>query len=136
MSTLPPVPPVPPAPTPAPAPAPTPAPSDLLNIQDFAKVQLRVARVLDVRDHPNANKLYLLDVDLGPELGKRQLVAGLKPYQTPEALKGALVVVVANLEPALLRGERSEGMLLAAQDGTQVVPLTVATPVAPGSKIR
>jgi methionine--tRNA ligase beta chain len=128
------VPPVPPAPTPTPAPAP--APSDLLNIQDFARVQLRVARVLDVRDHPNANKLYLLDVDLGPELGKRQLVAGLKPYMPPEALKGTLVIVVANLEPALLRGERSEGMLLAASDGTTVVPLTVAAPVAPGSKIR
>jgi methionine--tRNA ligase beta chain len=123
--------PPPSAATPAPSPAP-----DLINIQDFAKVQLRVAKVLDVRDHPNASKLYILDVDLGPELGKRQLVAGLKPYMPPEALKDALVVVVANLEPALLRGERSEGMLLAAQDGDRVVPLTVATPLAPGSKIR
>ena len=130
MTTLPPVPPVPPA-----APAPPPAP-ELINIQDFAKVQLRIARVLDVRDHPNANKLYILDVDLGPELGKRQLVAGLKAFLTPEALKGMLVVVVANLEPAVLRGERSEGMLLAAQDGATVVPLTVAAPLAPGSKIR
>ena len=125
MTTTPP----PPAPTPSPAP-------DLINIQDFARVQLRVAKVLDVRDHPNASKLYILDVDLGPELGKRQLVAGLKPYMPPEALKDALVVVVANLEPAILRGERSEGMLLAAQDGDHVVPLTVATPLAPGSKIR
>jgi methionyl-tRNA synthetase len=125
----------PPPASPPPAPAPSPAP-DLINIQDFARVQLRVAKVLDVRDHPNASKLYILDVDLGPELGKRQLVAGLKPYMPPEALKDALVVVVANLEPALLRGERSEGMLLAAQDGDRVVPLTVATPLAPGSKIR
>ena len=92
---------------------------DLINIQEFARVQLRVGRVLDVRDHPNANKLYIVDVDLGPELGKRQLVAGLKPYMPPEALKGTLVVVVTNLEPAILRGERSEGMLLAAQDGTR-----------------
>jgi methionyl-tRNA synthetase len=123
--------PPPPAATPAPSPAP-----DLISIQDFAKVQLRIAKVLDVRDHPNAQKLYILDVDLGPELGKRQLVAGLKPYLPPEALKGALVVVVANLEPAMLRGERSEGMLLAAQDGSLVVPLTIAAPLAPGSKIR
>ena len=63
--------------------------------------------------------MYILDVDLGPELGKRQLVAGLKPYMPPEALKGTLVVVVTNLEPAMLRGERSEGMLLAAQDGAK-----------------
>jgi methionyl-tRNA synthetase len=120
---------------PPPAPAPSPAP-DLINIQDFARVQLRIAKVLDVRDHPNASKLYILDVDLGPELGKRQLVAGLKPYMPPEALKDTLVVVVANLEPAILRGERSEGMLLAAQEGDRVVPLTVAAPLEPGSKIR
>jgi len=124
-------------PPPPAAPPPTPAPApDLVNIQEFARVQLRIAKVLDVRDHPNANKLYILDVDLGPELGKRQLVAGLKPYLPPEALRGALVVVVANLEPAMLRGERSEGMLLAASDGSLVVPLTIATPLAPGSKIR
>jgi len=123
--------PPPPAATPTPAPAP-----DLISIQEFARAQLRIAKVLEVRDHPNANKLYILDVDLGPELGKRQLVAGLKPYMPPEALKGALVVVVANLEPAMLRGERSEGMLLAASDGSLVVPLTIATPLAPGSKIR
>jgi methionyl-tRNA synthetase len=134
MTTLPPTPPVPPVP-PVP-PAPSVPPVELISIQDFAKVQLRIGRVLEVRDHPNANKLYVLDVDLGPELGKRQLVAGLKPFLPPEALKDKLVVVVANLEPAVLRGERSEGMLLAAGDGTSVVPLTLATPLAPGSKIR
>jgi methionyl-tRNA synthetase len=110
--------------------------SDLVNVQEFAKLDLRVGRVLDVRDHPNAAKLYLLDVDLGPELGKRQLVAGLKPYMPPEALKDTLIVVVVNIEPAILRGERSDGMLLAAQEGDRVVPLTVAAPLGPGSKIR
>ena len=131
---------VPPGRAPAAPPPATPAPAapvaELITIQDFARMHLRVARVLDVRDHPNANKLYILDVDLGPELGKRQLVAGLKPFMPPEALKDKLVVVVTNIEPAVLRGERSEGMLLAAQDGATVVPLTVAAPVAPGSKIR
>ena len=119
-----------------PASSPTPPPADLVNIQEFARIQLRVGRVLDVRDHPNAAKLYILDVDLGPELGRRQLVAGLKPYLLPEALKDTLVVVVTNLEPAVLRGERSDGMLLAAQDGERVVPLTVAAALAPGSRIR
>ena len=126
--------PPPSAPPPA-SPSPAPAP-DLINIQEFARVQLRIGKVLDVRDHPNAAKLYILDVDLGPEFGQRQLVAGLKPYLPPEALKDTLVVVVTNLEPAMLRGERSEGMLLAAQDGDRVVPLTVAAPLAPGSKVR
>jgi methionine--tRNA ligase beta chain len=129
MTTLPPIPPTPAAPPPPP-------PVELISIQEFLRVHLRVGKVLEVRDHPNANKLYVLDVDLGPELGKRQLVAGLKPFMPPEALKDKLVVVVTNLEPALLRGERSEGMLLAAQDGVTVVPLTVAAPMAPGSKIR
>ena len=110
--------------------------SDLINIQEFARLDLRVARVLDVRDHPNAAKLYIMDVDMGPELGRRQLVAGLKPYLPPEALKDTLIIVVANLEPAVLRGERSDGMLLAAQEGERVVPLTVAAALEPGSKVR
>jgi len=110
--------------------------SEIINIQDFARLDLRVGKVVDVRDHPNAAKLYIMDVDLGPELGQRQLVAGLKPYMPPEALKDTLIVVVVNLEPAVLRGERSDGMLLAAQDGGQVVPLTVAAPLAPGAKVR
>ncbi|MBE3097269.1 MAG: hypothetical protein IMZ44_09100 [Planctomycetes bacterium] len=122
-------------PPPPPPPAPVPGP-DLISIQEFARVQMRVGKVLQVRDHPNAAKLYLLDVDLGPDLGKRQLVAGLKPYLPPEALLDTLIVVVTNLEPAVLRGERSDGMLLAAQEGDRVVPLTVAAPLAPGSKIR
>lgn len=109
--------------------------SETVSIQEFSRLDLRVGRVLDVRDHPNASKLYLVDVDCGPEIGRRQTVAGLKPYMPPEALKDQLVVVVVNLEPATLRGERSEGMLLAAQDGDNVVCLTVASPLAPGSKV-
>jgi len=110
--------------------------TDTLSIQDFSRLDLRVGRITDVADHPNADKLYVMQCDLGPDLGTKQLVAGLKPYITPDALKGKLVVVVANLEPATLRGQRSDGMLLAAQDGPKVVILTTAEPVAPGSNIR
>jgi len=110
--------------------------TDTLSINDFSRLDLRVGRVTEVADHPNADKLYVIQCDLGPDLGTRQLVAGLKPYMPPEALKDQLVVVVANLEPATLRGQRSEGMLLAAQDGQKVVILTTAEAVAPGSKIR
>jgi len=109
--------------------------AETITIQEFQKVDLRVGRVTDIRDHPNASKLYVMDVDLGPELGTRQIVAGLKPYMAPDALKDQLVVVVANLEPATLRGERSEGMLLAAQEGENVVCLTTASPLAPGAKV-
>jgi methionyl-tRNA synthetase len=110
--------------------------TDTLSIQDFSRLDLRVGRITEVADHPNADKLYVIQCDLGPDLGTRQLVAGLKPYMPPDALKDKLVVVVANLEPATLRGQRSEGMLLAAQDGQKVVILTTAEAVAPGSKIR
>ncbi|HUS46252.1 MAG TPA: hypothetical protein VM219_09560 [Phycisphaerae bacterium] len=106
-----------------------------ISIQEFGRLDLRVGRITEVTDHPSADKLYVMQCDLGPELGTRQMVAGLKPYMPPDALKDTLVVVVANLEPATLRGERSEAMLLAAQDGDKVVVLTVAEPVAPGSKI-
>jgi len=109
--------------------------AETISFQEFQRLDLRVGRVVAVRDHPNASKLYLMDVDLGPELGTRQLVAGLKPYMTAEAIQDRLVVVVANLEPATLRGERSEGMVLAAQDGDNVVLLTTVDPVAPGSKV-
>jgi len=110
--------------------------TDTLSINDFSRLDLRVGRITEVADHPNADKLYVMQCDLGPDLGTRQLVAGLKPYMPPEALKDKLVVVVANLEPATLRGQRSEGMLLAAQDGQKVVILTTAEAVATGSKIR
>ena len=110
--------------------------AEQITIQEFARLDLRVGRVTEVRDHPNADKLYVFNVDLGPDLGIRQMVAGLKPYMTPAALQGKLVIVVANLEPAVLRGQRSEGMLLAAQDGGKVVVLTTAEAVAPGSRIR
>jgi len=109
--------------------------SESISIQEFQKVDLRVGRATDVRDHPNASKLYVMDVDLGPELGTRQMVAGLKPYMTADALKGQLVVAVANLEPATLRGEKSEGMILAAQEGDNIVCLTTASPLAPGAKV-
>ncbi len=110
--------------------------SDMISIQDFTRTQLCVGRVTAVREHPSADKLYVMDVDLGEERGTRQMVAGLKPFMPPERLQDKLVVCVANLEPATLRGEKSEGMLLAAQDGEKVVLLTVDEPVAPGSKIR
>jgi len=109
--------------------------AETISIQDFQKVDLRVGRVTDVRDHPNASRLYIMDVDLGPELGTRQMVAGLKPYMTADALKDKLVVAVANLEPATLRGEKSEGMILAAQEGENVICLTTASPLAPGAKV-
>jgi methionine--tRNA ligase beta chain len=110
--------------------------ADPIVYDDFAKVELRVAKVLEARPHPNADKLLLLQVDLGEET-PRQIVAGIKAHYTPEALVGKKIVVVANLAPAMLRGETSNGMLLAATSGEKVVLLTVDDPECiVGAKIK
>lgn len=86
--------------------------ADPIQYDDFAKVELRVARVLEARPHPNADKLMLLQIDLGDV--QKQIVAGIRGHYEPEALVGRKIIVVNNLEPAMLRGETSNGMLLAA----------------------
>ena len=93
-----------------------------------------MARVLKVEKHPNAEKLLKLQIDIGGE--QRQIVAGIAPYYEPEQLEGRLIVVVANLKPAKLRGEWSHGMLLAASgaDGRPcTVPSRPLAEVPPGS---
>lgn len=108
---------------------------DIMEENDpFAQVDLRVAEVLDVKDHPNADKLYLIHIDLGA-LGKRVLVAGMKPYYTPEEMKGKKIVIVSNLEPATIRGVKSNGMLLAAEDKKGVVSLLNPGTAKPGSVV-
>ncbi len=88
------------------------APLSEIKYEDFAKVDMRIAKVLNVKEHPNADKLLVLDIDLGFE--KRTLVAGLKQHYKPEQLIGKKIVVLANLEPKELRGIISKGMILAA----------------------
>ena len=105
----------------------------MISFADFKNVDLRVARITSVEDHPDADKLYVLKVDLGGE--ERQLVAGLRPHYTAEQLQGRQIVVVANLEPAVLRGVESQGMLLAAGEGDTVSILQPDTDMAPGSKV-
>src|SRR3954463_10158938 len=96
--------------------------ADPIVYDDFAKVELRVAKVLEARPHPNADKLMLLQIDVGGE--QRQIVAGIRLHYTPEQLVGKSIVVVNNLAPAMIRGETSNGMLLAASSGDKVILLT------------
>jgi len=105
----------------------------MITFDDFKNMDLRIAKVIAVQDHPNADKLYVLKVDLGGE--QRTLVAGIKGKYSKEDLIDKLIVVVANLEPATIRGVTSEGMLLAARDGDDIVILTSEREVSPGSKI-
>ncbi len=84
----------------------------------FSKLDLKVAKILKVEEHPDSDKLYVVDIDLGSE--KRTLVAGLKQFLSPEELEGKKIVVVSNLKPAKLRGVLSQGMLLAAEKSNTV----------------
>ncbi|HZZ43599.1 MAG TPA: methionine--tRNA ligase subunit beta [Tepidisphaeraceae bacterium] len=115
--------------------APTPPPvSNTIQYDDFAKIELRIATVLDCKPHPNADKLLVLQVDLGEE--KRQICAGLKAFYQPEQLVGKQIVVVANLAPRTMRGEVSQGMLLAATDASgKVIFVAPSEGVTPGSKV-
>ena len=108
---------------------------DKIPIQDFQKLDLRVGKILQVEDHPNANKLYILTVDLA-ESKPRQIVAGLKPYYTKPALLNKKAVFVANLEPATIRGVESNGMILAAGNEEKVLFITPEKDIEIGSKIR
>ena len=104
---------------------------------DFEKLDLRVGTILQVENHPKADKLYILIVDLGEKV-PRTIVAGLRAYYTHEELKGKQAVFVANIEPVNLRGIESNGMILAASnpEKTNVFFIKPEKHIAPGSKIH
>jgi tRNA-binding protein len=113
-----------------------------ITFEDFAKVDLRIARIVQAEDHPGADRLFKLQVDDGSGT-PRQLCAGIRGAYRAEELVGKLIVIVANLAPRTIRGEESRGMLLAASDlpkdgagegvERRVVLLTPMTEAAPGS---
>ena len=105
----------------------------MITIEDFQKVDLRIARIVSAEPHPNADRLVVLKIDVGGE--ERQIVAGIRASYGPEALVGRSIVVVANLAPATLRGVESQGMLLATRDGDRVVLLGPEVEVPSGSKV-
>ncbi|HCW44296.1 MAG: methionine--tRNA ligase subunit beta [Planctomycetia bacterium] len=104
-----------------------------INFDDFTKVELRTAKVLEVEPHPKADRLWLLTIDGGTE--KRQIVAGVRAHYTRDELKGKTIVVVWNLEPATIRGVESRGMLLAVEDEGVVRLLGPDGMVAPGCRV-
>jgi methionyl-tRNA synthetase len=87
----------------------------MVSFEDFKKLDLRIGKVLSVENHPNADKLYVLKIDIGGGEIK-QSVAGLRPYLTPEQLLNRSVAIMANLEPGILRGVESQVMILAVTD--------------------
>jgi len=108
----------------------------MISFKDFQKLDLRVATIKDVKDHPNADKLFILKVDLGSD-GERQIVAGIKGVYEIDELIGKQIVVASNLEPATIRGVESKGMLLAAE-GEMEKPILIVPEkqTASNAKIR
>jgi len=130
-------------PDPVPPPAPlTPNTQDLtpasISIDDFAKIELRVAQIVVAERIPKADKLLRLEVDLGPDFPKRQILSGIAEHYTPEELIGRRIVVITNLAPRKMRGLESHGMLLAASDGENGKPIlaTFAEDIALGSRLK
>jgi methionyl-tRNA synthetase len=112
-------------------------PPTTITFDDFAKLDLRVATVVECRLHPNADKLLVLQIELS-DGQRRQICAGLRGQVEPEQLVGKQIIVVANLEPRPLRGEISQGMLLAATDPVsgKVIVITPSAPVPAGAKVK
>jgi len=114
---------------------PAPAGEPKITYDDLAKVHLRVGKVVEASNHPNADKLIVLKVDLGSEV--RQLCAGLRGYYEADALVGRSIIVVTNLAPRQMRGVESNGMLLAASTPghEKVIVLTTEAEIPPGSVV-
>jgi methionyl-tRNA synthetase len=108
----------------------------VITIEEFQRIELRVATILSAERVPGTEKLLKLQIDLGSE--RRQLVAGIAKHYTPEELIGKQIVVVTNLQTAVIRGIESQGMLLAAStdDSSQLALVTLQRPVPNGCRVK
>jgi len=108
--------------------------NNLISIEDFAKLDLRVAKVLEAEKVEGADKLLKLKLELGSEV--RQVVSGIAKYYSPEELVGKFVVLVANLKPVKIRGIESQGMILAASNDKELALVTLDRMIESGEKVK
>lgn len=106
----------------------------MITFEEFKKIELKIATIKEVLDHPDANKLYIIKLDVGGI--EKQIVAGIKLKYGKEELVGKQVVVVNNLEPVILRGVESQAMILAASDENTLSVLCPDKKVASGSVVK
>ncbi len=106
----------------------------MVTIDDFRKLELKIAEIKEVNEHPDADRLYVITLDLGDR--QKQVVAGIRAFYQKEDLIGKQVVVVDNLEPALLRGVESQGMILAASDENGIVIVSPEKKLKLGSVVK
>ena len=110
---------------------------DFVGFTDWSKIDLRVAKIIEIEDIEGADKLYKLKVDIGEEIGERIICAGIKEYYSKDELKNKKIIVFVNLAPRKLRGIESQGMLLAAvnKDESKVVLITPEKDIEVGNKV-
>jgi len=106
----------------------------MISFSEFKKLEIKVATIKEVVNHPNADKLYVIKIDLGDK--EKTIVAGIKGSYSPEQLLNRSVIVVDNLEPAVIRGVESQAMLLAASDDNGISILIPDKEVKIGSLIK
>ena len=106
----------------------------MVSINDFQQLEIRIAQVLDAQPHPNADRLFVLKIKVGEV--EKQIVAGIRTSYAADQLIGKKIVVVNNLEPAVIRGVESQGMLLAASDDKGHSVLTPDRDVSSGAQVR
>ncbi len=106
-----------------------------ITFDDFAKIDLRVATIRQAEAHPDADRLLVLQCDVGDQ--QRQILAGIRGHYEPEQLVGRQIVIVANLAPRRMRGLESQGMLLAAstEDHGEVILVSPERAIAAGSGV-
>ena len=107
-----------------------------ISFDDWKKLDLRVGKIKSVKDHPNADKLYVLIIDLGKGEHNMQIVSGLREHYKEEELLGKEIVVICNLEHTIIRGVESQGMLLAAVFKNKVVLVRPDKEIAAGAKVE
>ena len=106
----------------------------MVTIEEFKKLEIKIAVIKEVADHPNADRLYIITLDLGDKT--KQVVAGIKSSYTKEELIGKQVVIVDNLTPAVLRGVESQGMILATSDAEGIVLISPERKMQLGSVVK
>lgn len=106
----------------------------MVSIEEFKKLEIRVAEIETASPHPNADRLYVLGIKVGDK--RKTIVAGIRQFYGVDELKGKKIVIVDNLEPAVIRGVESQGMLLAASDGQTLTLLTPERPIMDGAGVK
>ena len=106
----------------------------MVSITDFQKLELKTAEILEVKPHPNADRLYVLQIKVGEAV--KQIVAGIRLHYSEAELIGKKIVIINNLESSVIRGVESQGMLLAASNSEKLTLVTPERDISSGAQVR